>query len=363
MEPRWLSLGGLVVAGALGNTLVCLAVSLERRLHNLTNYFLLSLAVADLLVSVVVMPFGILDQLYGKLPSPKLLVPSVEPTFCGWPLGWETCAVWVTCDVLSCTASILHMCCISVERYVGIRSPLGSRGAASKRAVVAKVALVWLLAGAITSPITVLAALDPANVLRDRVCAINNRFFFVFGSVVAFYVPMVLMVGAYVLTVRLLRRKARKLLSPADSSCNNSKGGGGGGLSRRWTVQRGDPGGIVRRSQVRSEQRASKVLGVVFFTFVVCWAPFFVLNVLFAFRTRVPKSVATACLWLGYVSSTINPIIYTVFNRTFRRTFWRLLLCRCSTYRHVRARSQGTYRGKPGWPPSERRSAKSTSLC
>jgi len=82
---------------------------------------------------------------------------------------------------------------------------------------------------------------------------------------------------------------------------------------------------------VVTEQKASKVLGIVFFTFVLCWAPFFILNVLFAAcpSCHVPDHVVNTCLWLGYVSSTINPIIYTVFNNTFRNAFIRLLRCKC----------------------------------
>lgn len=55
-----------IVAGGLGNILVCLAVGLDRRLHNVTNYFLLSLAVADLLVSLFVMPLGAIPGFLGK---------------------------------------------------------------------------------------------------------------------------------------------------------------------------------------------------------------------------------------------------------------------------------------------------------
>lgn len=55
-----------VITGGLGNVLVCLSICLEKKLQNLTNYFLLSLAVADLLVSLVVMPFGISSGLYSK---------------------------------------------------------------------------------------------------------------------------------------------------------------------------------------------------------------------------------------------------------------------------------------------------------
>ncbi|TDG49562.1 hypothetical protein AWZ03_004053 [Drosophila navojoa] len=82
---------------------------------------------------------------------------------------------------------------------------------------------------------------------------------------------------------------------------------------------------------VATEQKATKVLGLVFFTFVLCWSPFFILNIIFAAcpECQVPEHVVNTCLWLGYVSSTINPIIYTIFNRTFRAAFIRLLKCNC----------------------------------
>ncbi|CAG2181924.1 unnamed protein product, partial [Oppiella nova] len=85
--------------------------------------------------------------------------------------------------------------------------------------------------------------------------------------------------------------------------------------------------------QVRNEQKATKVLGLVFFAFVICWAPFFSLNFLFGvlpshlLGPNIPDEVTTTFLWLGYISSIINPIIYTIFNRNFRRAFKRILLC------------------------------------
>lgn len=55
-----------IAAGGLGNILVCLAVGLDRKLHNVTNYFLLSLAMADLLVSLFVMPLGAIPGFLGE---------------------------------------------------------------------------------------------------------------------------------------------------------------------------------------------------------------------------------------------------------------------------------------------------------
>jgi len=61
-----LALSLLIVSTALGNVLVCLAVAWEKRLQNMTNYLLMSLAIADLLVSLLVMPLAMLVELYGK---------------------------------------------------------------------------------------------------------------------------------------------------------------------------------------------------------------------------------------------------------------------------------------------------------
>lgn len=68
VRRRWGVLGLLMIilCSIVGNLLVCLAVCWERRLQNMTNYFLMSLAIADLLVSVVVMPLGMIVELFGE---------------------------------------------------------------------------------------------------------------------------------------------------------------------------------------------------------------------------------------------------------------------------------------------------------
>ncbi|KAL6417873.1 hypothetical protein ACFW04_012469 [Cataglyphis niger] len=305
-----------IAAGGLGNILVCLAVGLDRRLHNVTNYFLLSLAVADLLVSLFVMPLGAIPGFLGY-----------------WPFGVMWCNVYVTCDVLACSASIMHMCFISLGRYLGIRNPLRTRHTSTKRMVGFKIAAVWLLAMLVSSSITVQnfvlsGIINPSNIMpHPRVCVINNRAFFVFGSLVAFYIPMIVMVATYVLTVQLLRKKARFAAEHPEGDHFHQE------CPFRFLAGRAKKRSLAANA-VATEQKASKVLGLVFFTFVLCWGPFFLLNIFFAAcpACSVPKHVVDTFLWLGYVSSTINPIIYTIFNRTFRAAFIRLLKCKCSRY-------------------------------
>lgn len=154
-----------------------------------------------------------------------------------WPFGITWCNIYVTCDVLACSASILHMCFISLGRYLGIRNPLGSRQSSTKRLTGFKIALVWLLAMIISSSITVLGKkedlnegncsiqnfhvsgiIDYENIMpKPKQCVINNRMFFIFGSLFAFYVPMVLMVITYSLTVQLLKKKARFIVEHSES--------------------------------------------------------------------------------------------------------------------------------------------------
>ncbi|XP_044739523.1 5-hydroxytryptamine receptor 2C-like [Chrysoperla carnea] len=340
------------------------------------------------------------------------------PGFLGyWPLGVFWCNVYVTCDVLACSSSIMHMCFISLGRYLGIRNPLKTRHTTTKRLVGIKIALVWLLSMLVSSSITVLGIINHNNIMpKPTTCVINNRAFFVFGSLVAFYMPMVIMVVTYALTVQLLRKKARfaaqhlegdqfrrlggRLALKPDRGGNSNTTTGGqqqphqqisssssnnGGCTSVMDQSTQTPENIARETRnfklrslklqlnnvtpstlnlrflagrnkrrdlaanaVATEQKASKVLGLVFFTFVLCWSPFFILNILFAAcpTCHVPDHVVDICLWLGYVSSTINPIIYTVFNRTFRAAFIRLLLCRCQRLsRPPRYRSVNENRG------------------
>jgi hypothetical protein len=80
------------------------------------------------------------------------------------------------------------------------------------------------------------------------------------------------------------------------------------------------------------ERRLSRTLGIIISVFLLCWLPFFVVYILAAFidvSRYVKEPVPTLILWLGYINSACNPLIYTIFNVEFRTAFQRLLCRSC----------------------------------
>ncbi|UJR08313.1 hypothetical protein I4U23_012584 [Adineta vaga] len=300
----------------------------------------------------------------------------------------------------------------------------------------------------------ILGVMNPYNIIINGQCLINNQFFVIYGSVVSFVIPLIIVIVMYALTVRrlkkqikhcqthfaqeqitntvnlvakpFLRRKAisqtllnvssqsltiprielkRKRLQRQETSFDLSDGSSNNiclekqDLQRQTTLQSfihneytcpknpfcelkcscnhekpvlrlnpsfkprptslpipippyqasllspksikhsqhrllSSPSFATNRtksSAVRNEQKAVKVLGVVFVIFVIAWFPFCFLNILRAVckHCSINDNLLNSFVWLGYVSASINPIVYTIFNRNFRSKFLTLLKCQC----------------------------------
>jgi len=130
-----------------------------------------------------------------------------------FPLGEKVCIVWATMDVLMCTASIWHMATISVDRYCSIRFPLRYQRTKSTVFVVAKIAFVWIVSIGICSFLAFAGLFNPSVVYRDGLCVPAVPEFVIYGSIFAFFVPLLLMFATYALTVRTLARNMRTIAS------------------------------------------------------------------------------------------------------------------------------------------------------
>ena len=99
----------IVVFAVAGNLLVIAAILTDRALRQTSNYFLVSLALADMLVAGAVMTFAVANDVMGR-----------------WPFGRTLCEVWLSADVMCSTASILNLCAVSLDRYLHIRRSAGT---------------------------------------------------------------------------------------------------------------------------------------------------------------------------------------------------------------------------------------------
>lgn len=182
-----LSLVIVIICAASGNLLVCMAVCWERRLQNMTNYFLMSLAIADFLVSILVMPLGMVVEIFGF-----------------FPMSAHVCLFWITTDVLMCTASIWHMSTMSMDRFFTLKYPMRYGRNKTKRMVCVKILFVWFVSIAVSCPISINGLLDTRTVFNDGKCVPTLPTFIIYGSVFAFYIPLLIMIVTYGLTIQIL---------------------------------------------------------------------------------------------------------------------------------------------------------------
>ncbi len=142
ITPLWIQILTLTcmilidISAFFGNLLVICAFFRTRRLQTVTNYFIASLAFADALVAIFVLPLSI--YYYQRDRS--------------WKLGLILCDLWVSSDVLLCTSSILNLTCISVDRYMAITRPLTYTAYRSKFLARVMILLVWIVSAVITCP-------------------------------------------------------------------------------------------------------------------------------------------------------------------------------------------------------------------
>ncbi|XP_007940220.1 5-hydroxytryptamine receptor 2B [Orycteropus afer afer] len=350
---RWAALPILtvIIPTIGGNVLVILAVSLEKKLQYATNYFLMSLAVADLLVGLFVMPIALLTIMF-------------EPT---WPLPLVLCPAWLFLDVLFSTASIMHLCAISVDRYIAIKKPIQASQCNSRATAFIKITVVWLISIGIAIPIPIKGIEVDVGNLNNITCALTkDRFgnFMLFGSLAAFFMPLAIMIVTYLLTIHALQKKGYFIKSKPpqrltwltvstvfqrdETPCSSPEKVAMLDGSRKDKtlpkssddLRRMSTAGTRSVQTMSNEQRASKVLGIVFFLFLLMWSPFFITNITLVLCESCNQFTLNKLLeifvWIGYVSSGVNPLVYTLFNKTFRDAFVRYITCNYQATKSVK---------------------------
>ncbi|XP_050697226.1 5-hydroxytryptamine receptor-like [Eriocheir sinensis] len=295
-----------------------------------------------------------------------------------WTLGPELCDMWTASDVLCCTASILHLVAIALDRfwavtqvdYIHHRSP---------RRIGTMIGVIWVVSF-LVSAAPMMGWKDPDwhERLRNKMCIISQALGYqIFATVTSFYLPLAVILILYYRVYQAARKRIRRRIGTnAAALCRGpvtisetttftrmssqpspEKTSNGSTLNGHPTdTQESAPAVVTasavasqvvprhlrrREAESRKERKAAKTLAIITGAFVVCWLPFFTLAVLMPLCTRActfnPYLIATF-LWLGYFNSTLNPIIYTVFSPEFRNAFKRILLGRRRSLRRQSSR-------------------------
>ncbi|KAM4616598.1 alpha-2B adrenergic receptor [Polymixia lowei] len=185
----------MVLFTIVGNIMVIIAVLTSRSLRGPQNLFLVSLAAADILVATLIIPFSLANELLGY-----------------WYFKSLWCEIYLALDVLFCTSSIVHLCAISLDRYLSISRVTYGRQRTPRR-IKAAIVVVWLISAIISFP--PLLSLNKseggaAGSERGPQCQLNDeRWYILYSTIGSFFAPCLIMILVYVRIYQIAKQRTR----------------------------------------------------------------------------------------------------------------------------------------------------------
>lgn len=327
----------ILILDVCGNCMVIGAILFYSRLRVVTNYFIISLAVSDLLIAALSMPFRIHHTLNNM---------------CWGDLGLRVCEFWVFVDLLCSVASMTNLSLISADRYLALSYPLSYRSIMTKSRGIIAIASVW--AYSILVSTLSFTKWSPEAITLDRpACVKLDKYYYTFAIIVGFFLPLIILVVAYSLVFKVALGHAQRLqlvraIATFDTVPNGEEDEIDHTKARASVASIGKIERRRRKSIVR-ELKATKTLAIVVGTFIVCWLPFFIIMLTVQFCAdcllRLPDKAQQAIgiifvYVLPLLNSAVNPIIYSSFNNDFRTAFKNILFRLCSLRRGTFATAQ-----------------------
>uniref|UniRef100_A0A8B9KY84 G-protein coupled receptors family 1 profile domain-containing protein n=1 Tax=Astyanax mexicanus TaxID=7994 RepID=A0A8B9KY84_ASTMX len=282
------------------NLLVIISISHFKQLHTPTNLLILSLAVADLLMGMFVMPVDIMQ-----------LIDSC------WYLGKLSCCILDLINCLSVTASLCSLTFIAVDRYIAVCDPL----LYSTRVTVCKTSLIIILGWSFAVFYIIIICYFNNHLLPSQLssncygeCVMVMKYsWLIVDLVVSFLTPCSVIIVTYLIIFKVARRQAKAVRAVKNGAGNNHG----------------------PQSSSSSETKAAKKIGTVIFVFIAFWIPFYLGSFSVDNFTSV-SIVWTVFGWLLEINSSVNPLIYAIFYSWFRTSCKFIVTCRI--FRHSSSR-------------------------
>ncbi|KAM9345015.1 orexin receptor type 2 [Symphorus nematophorus] len=314
----------------IGNSLVCFAVWKNRHMRTVTNYFIVNLSFADVLVTIICLPAS--------------LVVDITET---WFFGNTLCKVVPYLQTISVSVSVLTLSCIAQDRWYAICHPLMFKSTAKRARK--SIVVIWVVSCIIMIPQAIV--MECSSLLPEltnktslfTVCdehwgaEIYPKVYHTCFFIVTYFAPLCLMVLAYIQichklwcqqipgSTSVLQRKWRSMQCSATTS----------GLGEPMRVRTSTVCAEIK--QVRARRKTARMLMVVLFVFALCYLPISVLNVMKrvfgTFKNTNDRETVYAWFtfshWLIYANSAANPIIYNFLSGKFRGEFKAAFSCHC----------------------------------
>ncbi|XP_027792232.2 somatostatin receptor type 3 [Marmota flaviventris] len=282
------------VVGLLGNSLVIYVVLRHTASPSVTSVYILNLALAD--------------ELF-MLGLPFL---AAQNALSYWPFGSFMCRLVMAVDGINQFTSIFCLTVMSVDRYLAVVHP--ARSARWRTAPVARTvsAAVWVASAVVVLPVVVFSGvprgMSTCHMQWPEPAAAWRAGFIIYTAALGFFGPLLVICLCYLLIVVKVRSAARRVRAP---SCPRLQA----------------PSCPRRR---RSERRVTRMVVAVVALFVLCWMPFYVLNIVNVL-CPLPEEPAFFGLYflvvaLPYANSCANPILYGFLSYRFKQGFRRVLL-------------------------------------
>ncbi|XP_039546318.1 trace amine-associated receptor 13c-like [Pimephales promelas] len=253
------------------NLLVIISISHFKQLHTPTNVLIFSLAVADLIAGLILMP----------VQGMKLIEPC-------WYFGEIFCLIFTLILYVVVTASLGNMIIISVDRYITVTDPLGYPVRVNNNRAVVSIVVNWLF-----SIIYIFYLLYEMFLYPERtqtcigecllVITLENRVIDAFVCLVA---PCCIVIPLYVKICFVAKRQAKHFNS-------------------------------VTEKKAKSEKKAAKTLGILVLVYLLCWTPYYIVTLSFG-HDENNTFIIDVMNWIVCMNSCINPLIYAMFYQWFR---------------------------------------------
>ncbi|XP_044007240.1 QRFP-like peptide receptor [Aphidius gifuensis] len=311
----------IMLLALIANIMVILVVIKYQYMRSVTNYFVVNLSIADLLVSLICMPMAISQAVSIK-----------------WIYGETMCKLFYYLQGVAVAASVFTITAMSIDRYLAIRSPIALRRVFNRKSTFMIIIALWLIALLIFSPVLSAVTLQSPDIhdLIDadniqifkppvfKICSedfkslgIHAHHFGILCFIVVYTIPGFIVLTLYSLMGRTLC--ARKPPFDCDSVAGSASSQQGFRL-------------------VRERKRVAWILLTLAIGFALCWLPYNALRLLLdlgiIYEGGIIPTLLSYFLFLGHANSALNPVVYCFMTRNFRRSVAELICHGTSKFNH-----------------------------